>query len=312
VEFRQLASFLAVVEEGQFARAAARLYLTPPAVTGHIQRLERELGAQLLERSPIALTPAGQRLLPHVRRMLAAANAASAAIADPRGGPSDRMLRVGVMAPGSAELTPAILRAFQSAQPGIRMSVTCLNFTEHVTALIDHRVDVAFVRPPPDDERIAVDVLTTEPRVLIVSAGGGLADADAVHLDEVLDLPYVGLPEGTPRVFADYLYFAAARNGVPPRCSQDEALTIQDVLTLVAADRGTGAGLRSFSRLYRWPRIRFVPILDAPWEQSVLTTRQKDRRPEVQAFRALATTFAHEIGSRLTTDGDPPPLCVDP
>jgi DNA-binding transcriptional LysR family regulator len=295
VELRQLASFLAVVEEGQFARAAARLFLTPPAVTGHIQRLERELGVQLLERSPIALTPAGQRLLPHARTMLAAANAASDAIAELRGGPSRAPLRVGVMAPGSAELTPAILRAFQSTQPGVRLSVESLNFTEHITALIEHRVDVAFVRPPPDDERIAVDVLTNEPRVLIVSAAGELGDADAVHLDEVLDLPYVGLPEGTPQVFTDYLYFTSARNGMPPRCAVDEVLTIEDVLTSVAAGRGTGAALRSFSRLYRWPGIRFVPVVDAPWEQSALATRQKDPRPEVQAFRALATTLAREL-----------------
>jgi DNA-binding transcriptional LysR family regulator len=300
VELRQLASFLAVVEEGQFARAATRLFLSPPAVTGHIQRLERELGVQLLERSPIALTPAGERLVPHARTMLAAANAASDAVTDLHDD-NNAPLRVGVMAPGSAELTPAILRAFRRAQPHTPLSVESLTFAEHTTALTEQRVDVAFVRPPPDDERIVVDVLTTEPRVLIVPAANPVGDAHTLVLTDVLDLQFVRLPHGAPRVFTDYLYFSAARNGMPPRCGVDQAMTLQDVLTSVSAGRGTGAGLYSFTRLYHWPGIRFVPVLDAPWEQSALATRRNDPRPEVRAFRMLAATLARELGPRLAS-----------
>lgn len=157
-------------------------------------------------------------------------------------------------------------------------------------------MDVAFVRPPPDDERLLVDVLTTEPRTLIVPSSGPLADADAVHLDEVLDLQYVALPENAPRVFTDYLYFASARNGEPPRCTADQATNIQDVLTSVSAGQGTGAGLCSFARLYHWPGIRFVPVVDAPWEQTALASLRDDPRPEVHAFRTLATTLAREAG----------------
>jgi LysR family transcriptional regulator, benzoate and cis,cis-muconate-responsive activator of ben and cat genes len=298
VELRQLASFLAVVEEGQFARAAARLFLSPPAVTGHIQRLERELGVQLLERSPLALTPAGERLVPHARTMLAAANAATDAVCDLRTD-DDTVLRIGVMAPGSAELTPAILRAFRKAQPSVPLSVETLAFAEHTTALTEHRVDLAFVRPPPHDERISVDVLTTEPRVLIVPTAGPVGDADAVRLSDVLDLVFVGMPADTPQVFTDYLYFSSARNGVPARRCVDEVATIQDVLTSVSAGRGTGAALYSFSRLYRWPGISFVPVLDAPWEHSVLASRKGDLRPQVRAFRMLAATLARELGPSL-------------
>jgi DNA-binding transcriptional LysR family regulator len=303
VELRQLASFLAVVEEGQFARAASRLFLSPPAVTGHIQRLERELGVQLLERSPIGLTPAGERLVPHARTMLAAANAASGAVTDLRA-EGDAPLRVGVLAPGSAELTPAILRAFRKAQPHMPLSVESLNFAEHTTALTEHRVDVAFVRPPPVDERILVDVLTTEPRVLIVPSANPVGDADTLCLTDVLDLQYVRLPENVPRVFTDYLYFASARNGTPPRRGVDQAMTLQDVLTSVSAGRGTGAGLYSFARLYHWPGIRFVPVLDAPWAQTALATRRDDPRPEVLAFRTLAATLARELGPELASAQD--------
>lgn len=311
MELRQLASFLAVVEEGQFARAAARLFLSPPAVTGHINRLERDLGVKLLERSPVTPTVAGERLVPHARAMLAAADAASDAVTDLRSD-SDLALRVGVMAPGSAELTPAILRAFRGAQPNTRLIVQNLDFTEHISALVERRVDVAFVRPPPVDERIAVEVLTTEPRILIVSSPGPFADAGTVRLADVLDLPYVSVPERTPQLFTDYLYFTEARGGALPRCGPDRTTTIQDVLTSVAAGRGTGAALYSFGRIYHWPGIHFVPVVDAPWVGTALAIRRDDRRPAVQAFRALAAALARDVGHVLVPVPDLAPALTCP
>ncbi|WP_237710420.1 LysR family transcriptional regulator [Saccharopolyspora spinosa] len=65
MDLRRLASFLAVAEEGHFGKAAARLFRSPASVTAHVQQLERELGARLLDRSPVRLTPAGERFIGH-------------------------------------------------------------------------------------------------------------------------------------------------------------------------------------------------------------------------------------------------------
>jgi LysR family transcriptional regulator, benzoate and cis,cis-muconate-responsive activator of ben and cat genes len=298
VELRQLESFLAVVEEGQFARAASRLFLSPPAVTGHIRQLEREIGMPLLQRSPVMLTPAGERLIPHARAIVGAARAASDAVRDIRTEGS-APLRVGVMAPGSAELTPAVLRAFRQAQPQTRVTIESLGFTDYITPLLEHRVDAAFVRPAPDDERIAAEVLTVEPRVIIAPAPSELADADVLRLADVLEVDYVRLPESTPRGFVEYAYFAPARNGMSPSVGLDEVRTAQDLLNSVASGQGIGATLHSLGRFYRWPGVRCVPVIDAPWEESVLATRRSDRRPEVQAFRALAVMIARDLGPKL-------------
>lgn len=302
MELRELASFLAVVEEGRFARAAARLFLSPPAVTAHVQRLERDLGVRLLERSPLRLTEAGERFVPHARAALAAANAAVAAVAEPgadRPGAAGPVLRVGIMGHGSAELTPAIVRAFRRARPGVRLAIEPLDFTEHVTALVENRVDVAFVRPAPDDERVDVDVLTTESRIVCVPVDGPFGDAAALRLADVLDLPIVEVPEVTPAVFADYLYFTRAVNGERGRRGPDLARTPQDVLLSVAAGRGVGSALASFARFYPWPGVRYVPIVDAPWESSVLATRRGDPSGPVRAFRALAVALARDAGPAL-------------
>jgi DNA-binding transcriptional LysR family regulator len=293
MQLRHVESFLAVVEERQFARAASRLFLSPPAVTGHVRRLERDLGAQLLYRSPVSLTPAGARFLPHAQAMVAAANAASAAVKDLHG-TREAVIRVGVMTPGAAELTPAILRAFCRAQPRTRLTVESLGFTDFLSAVIEHRVDVAFIRPAPQDERLVADTLTVEPRIILVRAAGELADAESVRLDDVLDLPYVRFPESTPRPLSDYGSFAAARNGMDVRWGVGLTTSAQDLMTSVAAGWGVAGTLHSLGRYYRAPGTRAIPVVDAPWEASALVSRRDDIRPEIKAFRDLAVTLAHD------------------
>jgi DNA-binding transcriptional LysR family regulator len=295
-------SFLAVVEEGQFARAAARLFLSPPAVTGHIRRLERELGAPLLWRSPVALTPAGERFLPHARTLVAAARAACDVVKDTA---PDRgvALRVGVMSPGSAELTPAILRAFGQAQPRTRITIESLGFADFLSAVLEHRVDVAFVRPSPQDERVISDTLTVEPRIVVAPASGDLANAGDLCLADVLDRSFIPLPQHTPRALTDYGCFAEARNGTPPRWGSGLATTAQDLITSIAAGWGIAGTLHSLGRFYQSPGVRIVPVRDAPWETSALVTRRNDRRPEIAAFRGLAVALARDLGPRLLPAG---------
>ncbi|AZS72729.1 LysR family transcriptional regulator [Streptomyces lydicus] len=294
MDLRRLSSFLAVVEEGHFGRAATRLFLSPAAVTGHIQQLEREFGTPLLERSPVTPTPAGRRLVSHARTLLAAANAAMDDVADvTQGAAPRRPLRVGVMGHGSAEVTPAAVSAFRRARPEVPLSLVQLTFTEHCSALREDRVDVAFVRPGFQSEGITVDVLTTEQRIVVVSAASSLADAaqEGVRRADIIDLPYLRLPSHTPRPFTDYLYFDEGE-----RRSPDCALTPHDCLTSVAAGRGAGSALKSFARYYPWPGTVYIPVLDAPWAHTVLATREQDPDPEVRIFRALTVALARELG----------------
>ncbi|MFH9423992.1 LysR substrate-binding domain-containing protein [Streptomyces sp. NPDC017529] len=298
MDLRKLSSFLAVVEEAHFGRAASRLFLSPASVTLHVQQLERELGTKLLDRgqSPVAPTVAGQRLASHARTLLAAANAAMEDVSEAANAAmtTARTLRVGVMGHGSAEVTPAAVTAFRRARPDIPLELVQLTFTEHVSALRENRVDVAFVRPAIEADGIEIDILTTEQRIVAVPAGSSLADAAGVgvRVADIIDLPYLRLPRHTPRPFTAYLYFDTAENRAP-----DYALTPQDVLTSVAAGRGAGSGLKSFARYYPWPGTRYVPVLDAPCAHSVLATRAADTNPEVRIFRALTVALAREMRS---------------
>ncbi|NKQ52942.1 LysR family transcriptional regulator [Amycolatopsis sp. K13G38] len=295
MDLRRLSSFLAVAEERHFGRAAARLFLSPSALTAHIQRLEREVGAELFNRNPVSLTPAGERFARHARALLDAVNTALDDVANE---PVTDTLRIGVMGHGSAELTPAVINAFRQASPETRLVLEPLTFTEHTSALLACRVDVAFVRPAVSDERIAVDVLTREQRIVVVPARSELGQATALEVADVLELPFVTVPPYTPRPFTDYLYFTEARGGEPPRRGPDHAVTPHEVLTSVSAGRGAGSALKSFERYYHWPGTVCVPVVDAPWEHSVLATRADDTSPSVRLFRKLATTLAAHFPDR--------------
>jgi DNA-binding transcriptional LysR family regulator len=78
MELRQLRYFLAVAEEGRFARAAERLHITAPSLSQQIQALERELRVTLFERTPqrVAVTAAGASLVRRARVILAEADRA--------------------------------------------------------------------------------------------------------------------------------------------------------------------------------------------------------------------------------------------
>ena len=88
MELRQLATFVAVAEEGSFTRAADRLHVVQSAVSAGVRNLERQLGTRLFDRSThrVERTDSGRALLPEARATLAAAQAARDAVDEARGG----------------------------------------------------------------------------------------------------------------------------------------------------------------------------------------------------------------------------------
>lgn len=199
MELRQIEHFRAVVEHGGFTAAARSVRIVQSALSTSIRNLERELGAPLFERSTrrVALTEAGRAFLPHARRVLAEAEAASDAVSAVAGLRSGRVSVGTIQWLGPVDL-PAELSAFHRLYPGIQ--ITVLNVP--VEALIDQlrggELDLAYLASDdglPDD--LAGHPVYREPLQLIMPLDHPLAGRERVRWSELDDEPLVLFSEGS-------------------------------------------------------------------------------------------------------------------
>src|SRR5690349_9611560 len=140
----QLAYFAAVVEHGSFTRAAQALHVSQPALSHQIAQLEREAGGPLLERLPRAVrpTPLGERLLPHARDTVAAADEAHRA-AQHVGNLQAGDLRVGALLSVALGIIPATIRAWRAAHPDVRIELLEYSADELDAAMLGGEADLA-------------------------------------------------------------------------------------------------------------------------------------------------------------------------
>ncbi|MEV7154118.1 LysR substrate-binding domain-containing protein [Streptomyces misionensis] len=236
VHARDLRYFVAVAEELHFTRAAERLYVSQPALSKQIRALERQLGTELLrrDRHGVALTAAGEALLPHARAVLAAwaagADAVEAAKAAQRA-----TLTVGMStSPGRGGLLPAIRSRFTAAHPDVTVRLRQSNWEDPTAGLAGQAVDAAFVwLPLPDEERYDWVVVAREARLVALPETHPLAARAELDFAELLDEPFLALPPGAG-VLRDHWLALDARAGRPARIGAEIAGAEETYEALVA------------------------------------------------------------------------------
>ncbi|MGM0346612.1 MULTISPECIES: LysR family transcriptional regulator [Streptomyces] len=199
MELRQLEYFVAVAEERNFTRAAERVHISQSGVSAQIRRLERELGAELFDRSArtVTLTVAGKAALAHARTALAAAGAVGQAV----GEVSDLIrgrLTVGMVV--GCTVTPLFdaLAAFHRDHPGVELSLLEDNSDRLVEGVRAGAVDLALVgAAAAAPEGLEALTLISERLVAAVPPGHPLAARPRVALSELVAHPIVCMPPGT-------------------------------------------------------------------------------------------------------------------
>ncbi|MFB9464294.1 LysR family transcriptional regulator [Streptomyces cinereospinus] len=236
VHGRDLRYFVAVAEELHFTRAAEQLYVSQPALSKQVRALERRLGVELFRRGPrgVALTEAGAALLPHARRVLAAWEAGAEAVARARTALRGT-LRVGMStSPGRGGLLPAIRSRFTAAHPEATVRLRHVGWDDPTAGLADGDADVAFVwLPLPGAERYAWTVLAEEPRLVALPETHPLADRPESDFADLLDEPFLALPQSTGPL-RDHWLALDARGGRPARIGAEIASTEETYEALVA------------------------------------------------------------------------------
>jgi DNA-binding transcriptional LysR family regulator len=194
VELRQLEYFVAVARHRHFGRAAAAVYVTQPALSQQVRRLEAELGVALLRRTSrgVALTPAGEDLLVRAERILAEAAQARGEM-DEHAGVVRGAVRVASTTADAMRL-PEVLAAFHAEHPAVRLALRQASATEVLALLRRGAVDLAVLALGDQPaEGLTVTSLGSEPLRAIAGPDDPF-HAVVIDLEALRGRPFV-LPE---------------------------------------------------------------------------------------------------------------------
>jgi DNA-binding transcriptional LysR family regulator len=254
MELRQLTYFVTVAEELHFGRAAERLHIVQSAVSQQIQRLERELGAELFDRSPrhVRLTAAGERLLPEARAVLAAADRARAAVAPPPG------LRIGTST-GLGEHLDRVLAAFAEHAPDVPVELFSLPAAERLALVADGRLDAAFVRAVEPVPGVRVLPLWSDPLVAALPARHPLAARPEIDLADLAGLPLAITPRRTNPALVDLVVGACHEAGFEPLPGPVSG-SLHDTLASIGNRPLWTVVYAAHARVLHTPRVAFVPF----------------------------------------------------
>jgi DNA-binding transcriptional LysR family regulator len=280
--FRQLEYFVALARERHFARAASACYVSQPALSEAIRKLEQELKVPLVRRGQKfeGLTPEGERLVHWARRILADHDALKQEVTALQTGLTGE-LRFGVV-PAAATTVALLTDPFCAAHPLVRVQLeTNLRSAEIVERIRRFELDAGILYPDRQDTAdLLVTPLYEEQQVLI--AGGDLLSgkSDTISWPDALQLPLCLLTEG-----------------MRGRQIIDDALATQDLAVTPQLETDSVVALFAHVGTGRWASIvphTWIRTLGPPAGTSVLRLHN----PSISAVMALVTNKA-EPGSVL-------------
>ncbi|MFE0177775.1 LysR family transcriptional regulator [Streptomyces sp. NPDC059002] len=257
LEIRELECFLVLAEELHFGRAGERLYVSQSRVSQLLAALEQRIGARLVERTSrrVRLTTLGERFLAELRpsydELAATVQRARAAA---RG--VDGTLRLGFQGTADARLMGAIA-AFQERHPACVTEIVEVPFADPFGAVRHGDVDAAIVLlPVAEPDLVLGPVFSSERQTVAVSVRHAFAGRSSLTAAELTGTPLIAATAPAPAYWRE----AHAPSGVPA----PSVRTLQEGLTMVAADRGAMLLCRPTAEYHGRKDVVFVPVDGLP------------------------------------------------
>lgn len=240
-----LRCFVVVAEELHFGRAAERIGMAQPPLSQRIQRLEKELGARLFDRSSrrVALTDAGRLLLDEAREILLRVDRIANVAERARLGGTGTV-RAGLPSDLGGAVVAALLAAFQDRRPDLRLDLREIGTAEQVRALADGSLDVGVLRHPCDTRGLSLGPMLGQQVGVLARTGDAPEPAPEVRLADLAGLDLVLVPRDEEPGSHEDLLAGCRRHGYDPPAVH-EARHPQFALGLVLA--GTAVALAPFT-----------------------------------------------------------------
>ena len=294
LEPRRLLTFREVAERRSFSRAAEALALTQPAVSQQVGALERELGAELLERGPggLALTEAGELLLEHANALSDRLRLADAQLSELVASAGAR-LRVGAFPSALASVVPDAIAALRASDPDVVIEARETALADLAAGVLAGDLHAAILFEDAGAERrahpgLGRHDLAREPMDAAVGPGHRLAHRRSIRLDALArDTWTAPSPD-------HLVYRACVAAGFEPRI----AYITRDPLAIRGLV-GAGLAVTLVPRLLagELPGIRTLRLTrDAPHRRLYALTPENGARPAALAFvGAVAKAVAGRV-----------------
>lgn len=287
MRYVQLRAFHYVAVCGGFSRAAEMLFLTQPAISDQVRKLEEEYDVLLFNRHKKQVTPteAGNKLLEITRRMFDTEQQALELLSE------SRALRSGTLriVADAAHHLLHILGQFRQKYPGIQVSVRAGNTETVISSLYSYEADIGVLGEIPTGRDFEVVKLNSTPVVAFVSTDHPMARAKSLSMHELSLLPLVMRERGSKT--RAKLEDLASKEGFQFKPAI-EAEGREAVREIVAS--GAGVGFVSAAEFGQDARLVQIPIA-APemlMDEALICLRERSGGKLVRVFLDIARAMA--------------------
>jgi DNA-binding transcriptional LysR family regulator len=298
---RHLRHFTVVADELHFGRAAEVLGIAQPPLSQSIQRLERELGVELFDRSrrQVGLTPAGRLLLDEARGLLAGEERMRAVMRMARDGRLGT-LRAGVPPEMPAVVLQSLLRRLDDEVPGLDVDLQELTTGEQLRMLTDARLDIGLVHHPVDAPDLRFGPAVPIRLGVILARASPLARRTELALADLAGHDLVLAPRATASGWHDHVLEVCRHHDFTPARIR-HARNPEFLLGLLLA--GNGVAFEPESTARREPRVVWRPIAGDPLRRTTSAAWP------AQSAHPAAERFA-DIAAATLDDATPQPMSV--
>lgn len=250
MELRHLRYFVAVAEEMNISRAAARLRVSQPPLSRQIRDLEQEIGINLFDRGHrhLKLTSAGAYLLPEARKILSHATRA-ARLAKAAGSGQAGQITIAFLSPMGGMFLPRVIQSFRHKFPLVDIDLREMVPRQQLEALLDHQIDLGFLAKTELESTndFAFEPLMDVQLRLALAPGHRMAKLRRVPLDKLREERFITFKRSAAPATHDFILRACRSAGLDPNVVK-QSDRAQSILDLVAAGMGIAVVPEHFQR----------------------------------------------------------------
>ena len=305
MDLRQLNHLIAVAEHQSFSAAARALHTVQSNVSTHVAKLEKELGAALIDRHTMQPTAEGRAVLERARRIRTELQAINDDIVSMRHEVAGEV-RIGCIGTTGRWMASPLLGRLAERHPALRPVLVDATTTSLTPRVLDGDLDMAIVNTPVVEAGLESEPLFDEERIIVAPADHPLADRGTIDVADLAEYPVMLTPRGT--TFRDAIDQELAATGIRLTAAAEV-----DGLRLLAslAYQGYAPALLPASAVSGYPDGNWSLVhVEGLARRSVGLVRNRRTTPSmpIRAAREVVLDVIREIaphqpGIHVTLDG---------